>query len=120
MSSIQQTYALLQRMYELMQQIEAQGQRTERQVSKNIESYRKLEAVAARYLVIINQLNLPKDVNKAVQVAATLLVLLQQIQMTIGIIQVGMGPIGWASLFASGTFTVMSAASFGYDMMRGT
>ena len=120
MSNIQQTYALLQQIYALMQQIESQGQVTERQVTKNIDSYKKLQSVAQQYLVIVNQLNLPKDINEAVRVATTLLVILSQIQATISIIQVGMGPVGWASLAASGLLTVMAGASFGYDMMRGT
>ena len=120
MSNIQQTYALLQQMYELMQQIEQQGKITKNQVEQTTTSYKKLQSVAQQYLVIVNRLNLPKDINQAITVATTLLVILAQIQTTISIIQVGMGPIGWASLAASGALTVLSASSFGYDMMRGT
>ena len=94
------------------------------QVSSDVDSlmsnFRKLELVAVRYLAIARQLGLPDDVSKALNTLSSLIVIMRQVQMTMNLLQIGMGPMGWAMFLASGTLTMMSAASVGYDAMRGT
>ena len=120
LSDIQQIHGMLQEISKLLDEVDTKTDNVTKKTGASTESFRKLEMVALRYLTIVRQLGLPEDVNQAIQTVASLIVILRQLQMTINIIQVGMGPIGWASLAASGALTIMSATSFGYDLMRGT
>jgi len=78
MSDIQHTYALLQQMYELMQQIEAQGKTTERQVSQTTTSVRQFEQILMRSLILTRRLGLNDDLsNAAMQIQRTTLLIYQ-------------------------------------------
>jgi len=113
---IAQTYALLQRMYELMQQIENQGKTTERQVKKNIDNMKELNRVALQYLVLAQRLGLPPEIDRTLQNISTLILAFNQLERTIVLAQAalaGAGPVGWLALGASAAFTTLSFYSLG-------
>ena len=116
MSNIQQTYALLQRMYELMQQIERQSEVTEKKIEKNVNAYKELKNIALQYLVVARQLGLPTQVDYFLQKVSMMILAVNQLIRTIELARiayVGAGPIGWLALGASVAYTSLSFYSLG-------
>jgi len=85
-----------------------------------MENFNKLEAVALRYISIARNMGLPDNVQESINLMTRAIVIMRQAQMTMHLLQLEMGPIGWAMFIASGTLTMISAADMGYDVMRGT
>ena len=116
MSNIQQTYALLQQMYELMQKIEIQGKQTERQTTRNIDSFKQLESVAMRYMLIARRLGLPEGADAFLQKISMMIMAMHQLRIVLAITKaelIAAGPIGWLAFGASAAYTALSFYSLG-------
>lgn len=120
LGDIQQIHSMLQQISRLLDEVDTKTDDVTRKTQVSKESFMRLEAVALRYLTIARRFGLPENIEQAITTITSLIVALRMAQTTISALQVGMGPIGWASFAASSVLTTMSFASIGYDMMRGT
>ncbi len=107
-SSIYETYELLQRMYELMQKLEIQSIRTEQQVNSNLQSFRQLERVVLRYLVLVRNAGLPPEAQKLLDALSKIIITIRMVQIAFNTLYLNMGPVGWA-MFVANMFMVASS-----------
>ena len=77
---------------------------------RQLETFKELEAVALRFLVIINRLNLPEDVEMILDMLARLLVMMRMVQMAMAT-SVG-GPTGLAMGILSAAGAGMTLSTF--------
>ena len=80
----------------------------EKEVSSLLDNFTKLEQIALRYLTIARRMGLPEDIDNAIQAIAKLIVVLNQVRLTVGLLNAEMGPIGWLSYAASAGLTALS------------
>jgi hypothetical protein len=80
---------------------------------ERLATFRQLERVALRYLLLARRIGLPDDVNRATQFLTRILVMLRMAQMSIAMMATG--PIGILLGVAGIGLTVMSLA----DMSEG-
>jgi hypothetical protein len=112
MSEIQESYALLQEVDRLLADIELKISNIERKapvMERNLQTFRQLERVAMRYLILARQLGLPEDAEKAINVLARLLMVLRMVQMTMNLAT--WGPLGIVAAIPAAGMTALSFAS---------
>jgi hypothetical protein len=95
----------------LLQEINGELDKVEAKTKRTTMSFEKLEAVALRYLVIAQQLGLPPDVDKALQLMARAIVIMRQMQFTAAALT-ATTPLGWALALAMVGTTYLSGMSF--------
>lgn len=114
-SDIQQIHGMLQEISRLLDEVDTKTDNVTRKTTTSVQSFRQLESVAMRYLIIARRIGLPEGVDAALQKIAMLMVAIRQLDLTIKAFQVGMGPIGWLALGASAGITALSFYSLGND-----
>ena len=100
----------------LLDTVDVKAKATEKQVNQNTESFKKLEAVAMRYLLIARRIGLPAEANAMLQKVTMMIVAINQLKLTLESAKValaGAGPIGWLALGASAAYTALSFYSIG-------
>ena len=95
----------------MLSSIDVKLDQTERKIGRNTESFRQLERVALRYIILARRIGLPEDVEKAMDTIARFIIAVRQMEISIRLAQValaGAGPIGWIALGGSAAFTALS------------
>lgn len=116
LGDIQQIHGMLQQISKLLDEVDTKTDNVNSKSRQAAEKLRELELVALRYLVIVQRLGLPDDVNMMIQKIAMMIVALRQLEMTIIATQAafaGAGPIGWLALGASWGYTALSFYALG-------
>jgi hypothetical protein len=78
---------------------------------ETLSTFRDIERVALRYLVLARRMGLPEDVEKATQVITELIVMIRMAQMSYNMLTSGT-PIGLLMGAAGMAITVLSASDF--------
>jgi len=113
LGDIQQMYSMLQEMDRILAKVNTGLNDAELQAKKTATTFRQLESVALRYLVIARRLGLPDNIDAGIQKILQFIVAIRQLDITLKMFQAGMGPIGWATLGASAIMTGLSFYSLG-------
>ena len=117
MSEIREAYDLLTQIDRLLADIELKINRIEGQapaLERNLGSFRQLERLALRWLVLARHMGLPEDVDSAINKIAKLIVMLRMAQMSLNMLMMG-NPVTAAIGFAGMMTTLVSAS----DVMAG-
>ena len=107
---------MLQEISKLLDEVDTKTDTVTRKAVSSRESFRQLESVAMRYLLVARRLGLPADADQLMQKVAMMIVALRQLELTIISAQAalaGAGPIGWLALGASAAYTALSFYSLG-------
>lgn len=119
MSQAQEAYALLQEVDRLLANIEVRIQRieggaegaegTERldRLKETLATFRQLERLVLRWLVLAQRLGLPEDITKAITIISKLIVVLRMWQMSTNLMMMS-NPISAALGVAGLVGTVLS------------
>jgi hypothetical protein len=99
---------MLQEISRLLDEVDTKTDDVTRKAKVSTESLRNLELVALRYLTIAQRMGLPEGVDAAITAITKLIVLIRQLQLTIGMLEMQLGPIGWAAYGASAFMTALS------------
>ena len=92
-------------------------------VEKAYENIRRLQTVLYRALGLLRSMGLPEDVDAAIREIQNLIMILNQLRLTMIAVQAASGPIGWAMAGISTISTLMTTGEmYGdqlYDWSRG-
>ena len=105
---IAQTYALLQKMYELMNQIEIKSKTTKKEIENTTKTFQQLEMVALRYIALSRRLGLPDDVQQAIDALARLITTIRMVQLSMNML-LASNPLTAAAGVAGLLMTALSA-----------
>jgi len=89
MSEIQETYNLLLEIDKLLADIELKITKINNdlpQTEKTFNTFRQLERLSVRWLVLVRQMGLPDDANRAISVIARLIVMINMARMSLNML----------------------------------
>ena len=81
MSNIQQTYNLLQQMYDLMNQIENKTETTDQKLQKTLTQATYLNQVLNKSLLLFRKMGLPEDIENIISKFHRLLMIINQVKL---------------------------------------
>jgi len=113
LSDIQQIHGMLQEISRLLDEVDTKTDTVTRKTGTSTDSLRKLETVALRYLAITRRMGLPEDAEAFIQLITRMIVALRMLDITLKMVQADMGPVGWATLIASGIYTGLAFYDIG-------
>ena len=113
LSDIQQIHSMLQEISRLLDEVDTKTDTVTRKTVTSTESFRQLESVVMRYLIIARRIGLPEGVDNAIQKIAQFIIAVRTLDITLKMFQANLGPLGWAALGASAIFTGLSFYSLG-------
>lgn len=104
---------MLQEISRLLDEVDTKTDYVTKKSDEANESFRQLESVALRYLVIARRIGLPENADAAIQKIMQFIVAVRTLDITLKMFQAEMGPIGWATLAASAAITGLSFYELG-------
>jgi hypothetical protein len=105
LTEIQQVRAELEEIRAVVNELEPKLERMPLQLA----TFRQLEGVARRYLMLAQRMGLPEDVDNAIRFLSKLLIIMRQLQLTASLM--ALGPVGVLAAIPSVGLTVLSLAS---------
>jgi hypothetical protein len=114
LSDTAQIYELLMQIDAVLNGINVKTEKVERQapqLRENLATFRQLEQIALRYLIISRRMGLPENVQQATEQLTALIIIARQAQMTINLLMLGT-PAGYLLGAAGLILTIFSASDF--------
>lgn len=115
--NIQQTYAMLQRIYEIMNKIEAQGKKTETQINRSNNELRAYLSLLSGIASLSQRLAGTEDQKQLISTFQSVITLLIQIRLQYQLTMTALGPVGIALVAVGAVGTAMTAGSLAMDVM---
>ena len=107
---------MLQEISRLLDEVDTKTDTVTRKTTTSTESFRQLESVALRYIVIARRLGLPEDADRFIQKISMMILALNQLQIVLQTTRASLaaaGPVGWLALGASVGYTALSFYALG-------